>query len=70
MLATIPIRPAAPPAAAVPVASAADIRAAIDVLTEEADANDAIGGSRAMAHADSYRRVVTLLRANLYRAGR
>lgn len=64
---TIPIHRAAPPAIAAPLATAADIRAAIDVLTDEADAHDAVGGSRAMAKADSLRRAVTLLRASLHR---
>lgn len=65
---TIPIHSAAPPALAVPVASAADIRAAIEVLSDEADAHDSLGGQRAMAQADSLRRAITLLRASLHRA--
>lgn len=66
---TIPIHRAPAPALAVPVASAIDIRAAIQVLTDEADAKDAVGGSRATTQADSLRRAIALLRASLHRAG-
>jgi hypothetical protein len=61
----------APPLVALvaPVATGEDIRVAIEVLTDEADAHDSVGGRSAMDCADQLRRVVTLLRANLHRVG-
>jgi hypothetical protein len=59
--------PAVAPVA--PLAAGADIREAIQVLTDEAGAHDSVGGRSAMARADQLRRVVTLLRANLHRVG-
>lgn len=64
---TIPIHRAAPPAIAAPLATADDIREAIQVLRDEADAHDAVGGARAMARADQLLRVVKMLRASLHR---
>jgi|GEM_PF-2916007 hypothetical protein len=62
--------PAAPVVAvAEPLATAADIRAAIDVLGDEAWANDTVGGKRAADRAASLRRAVALLRACLHHAG-
>jgi acyl-CoA reductase-like NAD-dependent aldehyde dehydrogenase len=52
---------------AAPLASREDIREAIEVLTDEADAHDSVGGRSAMDRADQLRRVVTLLRASLHR---
>jgi hypothetical protein len=60
---------AAPAVAQVtPLASADDIREAIEVLTDEADAHDSVGAQASLIRADQLRRVVTLLRANLHRA--
>jgi hypothetical protein len=61
----------APPLVALvaPVATGEDIRVAIEILNEEAEAHDAIGGHRHHDRADQLRRVVTLLRANLHRVG-
>jgi hypothetical protein len=64
-LAPKPCQPAV--AQATPLASADDIREAIEVLTIEADAQESVGGHSAMALADQLRRVIKLLRANLHR---
>jgi secreted protein with Ig-like and vWFA domain len=63
--------PAVAPAVAqaTPLASADDIREAIEVLNDEADAHDAKGQRNHLARADQLRRVVALLRANLHRVG-
>ena len=65
-LAPKPCQPAV--AQATPLASADDIREAIEVLTDEADAHDSVGAQASLIRADQLRRVVTLLRANLHRA--
>lgn len=61
----------APPlvALAAPVASAEDIREAIEVLNEEAAAHDSVGAQASLIRADQLRRVITLLKANLHRVG-
>jgi hypothetical protein len=61
----------APPLVALvaPVATGEDIREAIEVLEVEADAHDSVGAQASLIHADQLRRVVTLLRASLHRAG-
>jgi hypothetical protein len=66
-LAPKPCQPAV--AQATPLASADDIREAIEVLNDEADAHDAKGQRNHLARADQLRRVVALLRANLHRVG-
>jgi hypothetical protein len=62
---------ATPPVAAVsaPLASAGDIRAAIEVLTAEAQAHDTLTGNYHVAEAAALRRVIALLRACLHHAG-
>ena len=60
---------AAPPlvAQATPLASADDIREAIEVLTDEAGAHDSVGAQASLIRADQLRRVIKLLRASLHR---
>lgn len=66
-----PPRDRTPPVAAVsaPLASASDIRAAIEVLTYEAQAHDTLTGDYHVAEAAALRRAVALLRACLHHAG-
>jgi hypothetical protein len=61
----------APPlvAHAAPIATGEDIREAIEVLTDQADAHDSVGAQASLIRADQLRRVVTLLRASLHRVG-
>ena len=66
-----PPRDRAAPVVAVsaPLASAGDIRAAIEVLTAEAQAHDTLTGNYHVAEAAALRRVIALLRACLHHAG-
>jgi hypothetical protein len=66
-LAPKPCQPAVAPVA--PLATGADIREAIQVLTDEADAHGAMGQRNHLARANQLRRVVALLRASLHRVG-
>jgi hypothetical protein len=63
--------PAVAPAVAqaTPLASADDIREAIEVLTIEADDWESVGTLSTMALADQLRRVIKLLRASRHRVG-
>jgi hypothetical protein len=60
-----------PPVVAVSaqLACAYDIRAAIEVLTAEAQAHDTLTGNYHVAEAAALRRVIALLRACLHHAG-
>jgi hypothetical protein len=60
----------APPvvALAAPLATAADIRAAINVLRDEAAAHDTLSGPQHASDAASLRRAIALLRACLHHA--
>jgi hypothetical protein len=66
-LAPKPCQPAV--AQATPLASADDIREAIEVLEVEADAHYSVGAQASLIRANQLRRVVTLLRANLHCVG-
>ena len=66
-LAPKPCQPAV--AQATPLASADDIREAIEVLEVEAGAHDSVGAQASLIRANQLRRVVTLLRASLYLVG-
>jgi hypothetical protein len=66
-LAPKPCQPAV--AQATPLASADDIREAIEVLTIEVGAGGSVGAQAGLIRADQLRRVIKLLRASLHRVG-